>query len=70
MPLQPQKTQFLSLKVVVCTVSSKVLVNNTTYKYILHINVITHVIWVCHIKFTLTLCFQSWRQLSHYKMNV
>lgn len=52
MPLQPQKSQFLSLKVVVCTVSRKVFVNNTTYKYILHINPITQVIWVCHIKFT------------------
>lgn len=52
MPLQPQKSQFLSLKVAVCTVSRKVFVNNTTYEYILHINPITQVIWVCHIKFT------------------
>lgn len=52
MPLQPQKSQFLSLKVVVCTVSRKVFVNNTTYEYILHINPITQVIWVWHIKFT------------------
>lgn len=46
MPLQPQKSQFLSLKVVVCTVSRKVFVNNTTYEYILHIHPITQVIWV------------------------
>lgn len=52
MPLQPKKSQFLFLKVVVCTVSRKVFVNNTTYEYILHINPITQVIWVWHIKFT------------------